>query len=218
MKRLLFLSILLANIFSAQAQKLDYETLDGSSKTITIYQRDVDGLSCIISGKKCEISFPETIFKIAFYNQLATDAFYVKTGGREILYLTDSINLAKVKGITRHELSDSIAFVTLHLKPRDSAVTRLIEHGKVISTVKRASIDLYCRNNQDIGGLVSSLYRICFKMQIAHGLITKEEAAAQNHDWGTGPESFIKKYPNSIYNMEAEQIIERRAKQKANAR
>ncbi|WP_186774578.1 hypothetical protein [Chitinophaga pinensis] len=49
-------------------------------------------------------------------------------------------------------------------------------------------------------------------MQVAQGMITQAEVDAQNHDWGMTPEKFIRKYPDSIFNMEAEQIIEKRAK------
>ncbi|SFO75530.1 hypothetical protein SAMN05428949_6493 [Chitinophaga sp. YR627] len=212
MKYLFLPIILFVNIFSVQAQRLAYERADHYTKVLSSYQMDGNNITYTIRGSKYEFSYPETSFKIAFYNQLATHAVYAKYGGREVLFLTDSINMAKVKGVTRHEMSDEVIIVRIHLERGASSIIRDIEDGKVVSSIKIEHVDVYFKNGSTLGGFISTLYRLCFEMKVAQGTITQAEVDAQNHDWGMTPEKFIKKYPNSIFNMEAEQIIEKRAK------
>ncbi|TWV92568.1 hypothetical protein [Chitinophaga pinensis] len=137
MKHLFFPIILFINIFSIQAQKLAYERVDHYSKVLSSYQMDGNNISYTIRGSKYEFSYPETSFKIAFYNQLATHAVYARYGGKEVLFLTDSINMAKVKGVTRHEMSDEVIIVRIHLKTGAPSIIRDIEDGKVVSSIKK---------------------------------------------------------------------------------
>ncbi|QHS59141.1 hypothetical protein [Chitinophaga agri] len=205
LKYLLVPIILFINIFSVKAQKLAYERADHYTKALSSYQMDGNNISYTIHGSKYEFSYPETSFKIAFYNQLATHAVYAKYGGKEVLFLTDSINMAKVKGVTRHGMSDEVIIVRIHLAKGASPIIRDIEDGKVVSSIKTEHVDVYFKNGPTLDGFISTLYRLCFEMQVAQGMITQAEVDAQNHDRGMTPEKFMKKYPNSIFNMEAEQ-------------
>lgn len=214
MKHFLLIISFFAVILPVKAQNVPYESLDAYSKVISSYQMEANNLSFTYHGTKWEFSFPESSFNLAFHNQLGTEALYKNMDGRDLLYLTENIDLSKVKGITWENLSEELILIKLHLKSGDSVKTNIYENGKVINTHATAFVNFFCKDNQSRSGFVSKLYDACLAFQKAKGLITAEEIAAQKKDWGTGPAAFIKKHPNSIYNMEAEQIVQTREKEK----
>ncbi|UYQ94994.1 hypothetical protein MKQ68_07790 [Chitinophaga horti] len=218
MKHFLFLPILLINIVTVQAQKLAYERADYYSKALSGYQLAGSNGSYTIQGVKYSFAFPEASFRITFYNQMAALATYYSTGNKEMLVLVDSIDMAKVKGITYHKVGDEVVDVRLHLKGSAPAFFREILDGKEISRTKVDVVHSYVKKGPALSEFVTTLYKLCFEMQVAQGLITQAEADAQNRDRNITPETFITRYPNSIFNMEAKQLIEARARAAGNNR
>lgn len=176
---------------------------------------DGNNLSYEEGNTKYEISFAETNFKLTFYNQLATQAVYKKENGKEILYLTENIDLSKVRGITSDNLSNDLIVIRLHLKSGATVNTQLIEGGKVIRTESSDRVELFCKDNAYRSGFVSKLYDVCFAIQHAKGLISKKEMDEQKKDWGISPKTFIEKHPSSIYVMQAERTLKKRELEKA---
>ncbi|MCK7555980.1 hypothetical protein MKQ70_13495 [Chitinophaga sedimenti] len=213
MKHLSLLIILLAIVCPLQSQNLSYESLDAYSKAISSFQMGADKLSYTERGTQYEFGFTESSFRITFYNQLATEAYYKSFEGRDVLTLTEGIDLSKVRGITWEEFSEGVILVRLHFVKGFKVNTRLIENGREKSVVVRESVDLFCKDGQ-LGHFSNKLYEICPDMQKAKGLISAAEIAAQRSDMRLTPAAFIQKYPASIYSMAAAQHIKRNEQEK----
>lgn len=210
LKHLSLFIILLAIVGPLQSQNfLSYESLDAYSKAISNYQLGADKLSYTERGTKYELGFAENSFRITFHNQLAAAAYYVSFEGRDVLHLTEGIDLSKVRGITWEYFSEGIILIRMHFVKGFTVSNRSIENGEEKVTVVRESVDLYARNDNQLGSFINKLYEVCLDMQKSKGLISAEEIAAQRRDLGMKPAAFVRKYPNAIYSMQAQQHIER---------
>ena len=208
--------IIIVNIFFtvASAQTIPYEKLDSISNGISKLQSEMDGKSYYDSTSNFEMSFPEINFKVNFYNQLASRAIYKKTGNKEILALTENIDLSKAIGIVSYLINKEFIKVSLYF-PQEYLKTQIIEDGKVIKTITQEWISFFCTNDKHTFSISKALFYLCTRIKKEKGLMTENEIAEQKRDINTIPyEAYILKYPASLYTMHAKYYLRRQEEKK----
>lgn len=215
MKKLLLLIAVTFAIF-CQAQKVPYEKLDSISTAISKLQFETNGLTYNDGKTDYEISFPEANFQVAFSNQLATKAIYKKSNGKELLYLTENIDLSKAIGIVSFPINKDMLVIKLYF-PQGYLKTQIIENGTKTKTISEEYLEFF-RVNKDLNGsssIFNSIYDLCTSIKKEKKLITQKIIDEENSDWKKLTlEAYIQKHPNSLKTMQAKLRIKTIEKQK----
>jgi hypothetical protein len=210
--------LLVANILitlSLQAQTIPYEKLDSISSEISKLQLKANNLPYKdAKGNEYEISFSDKNFEVFFYNQLAFKSVYKKWDGKEILALTENIDLSKVTAITKHTSFTDVVLIKLYF-PTGYLKTQLFENGILTNTITEEYLEFFTTNSSR-EKLANSLYDLVVLFKITKGLTTEEKMTEERIDYtALSKEDFLKKYPNSLLAKQAQLIIkEKEDKQK----
>lgn len=205
LKKAILLIYILQISFFGQAQQPAYKKLDLLSSDISKIQLKANDLSYEDNATNCQVSFSEVNFKVNFYNLLATNAVYKKSIGKEVLYLTENIDLSKVNGITAAPISKDLMMVELHFKSGARIEPQLIENGKVLNKLSENSLPFYCKNNDSWNTLFARLFELCTNIQISKGLTTEKAVEEERKDWTKiSLAAFRKKHPLSLLTMQAD--------------
>ena len=129
-----FTSILFLISFASNAQNVSFEILENFSKEINNLQRKADGKTYSDGKHYYEVSFPETSFDVSFHNQLATKVVYKKWDGREIVAITENIDLSKAIDIKDMGYGGIAGAVRIYF-PTGCLKTQIIENGELINTL-----------------------------------------------------------------------------------
>jgi hypothetical protein len=198
-------------ISSICAQQMPYEKLEELSTAISKLQFITNGLTYNDDKSEYQISFPDANFQVAYHNLLSTNAVYKKSNGKEILYVTEDIDLSTV--ISGKIISTASRLAQVHLEfPLNSIATQEFENGELIGTKEVSSLDFFV--NEDYWSLYSEMIKLCNYL--------KKEKDTFNYDveeiatiWSrtlnkksiVGFRNFIKNYPNTLYITQAETEI-----------
>lgn len=208
MKPIIIIVILLLLSISVKAQKVPYEKLEAFSKEISQFQLEVNGKSYNDGTNNIEISFPEENFTVSFESQLATNVVYLKKDNKELMYLSENIDMAKVKGITVELIDGKILLYKLHFDVY-YFFTKIFENDVLIDTTIHNNLVIYAKYNENYSATVPSICeKLCLTLQKERGMITDEEISEQNVDYVIlSKEEFVKKHPNSIKSMQVQNIF-----------
>jgi hypothetical protein len=207
----------------AFTQGVAFETLDSISTYISALQKQTESkIYKESSGNEYELSFPETSFNVWFYNKQASHAVYKKQGEKEVLSLTEGIDLSKVTGITVGEDNNGVVTIKVDF-PKDHLRTQLIENGKVTATTKESSLVFYCRygavdtDKQFLfDKMFFALYGLAARLKIEKGWMKQEELISEVQDWlALSSEAFYKKHPQSLLSAQAHEIVKREEQEAA---
>lgn len=214
MKNIIISSLLLLVSFTIKAQDITYEKLDSLSTTITNYQLSANDKSYEENGNKVTVSFSESNFSILYNNGLATNSVYKNVNGKERMELVEDLDLSKVTSVKIIPLEG--AFCKYHLEfPENSLTEQTYEDGNLISTNKVSSLDLY--SSHDKYGVFDKIIQMC---ELLKKNTTENKIAETSKDWSRAKsansvesyQTFIAKYPNSLYGIEANDLLSSRKK------
>ncbi len=202
------------------SQSISYHKLDSISIEFSKFQKEADGYTYNDGSQNYEVSFPQENFKIWADNHLASYAIYKKWGNKEILAITENIDLSKATSLVMlslNTLKNGSILVTYRLYfPKDQLNTTLYEDGKVIKNIKESYIDLFLIQPDVSYNKVSELKLYSFFNKFINLIYILKNEKGQNiaynlktiqEDWNKaidGKEisfynSFMAKYPKSIY-------------------
>ena len=192
---------------SLQAQTIQHEKLDSISTEISNLQLKANNLPYKdAKGNEYEISFSDNNFEILFYNQLAYKSVYKKWDGKEILALTENIDLSKVTAITKHTSFTDVILVKLYF-PTGYLKTQLFENGTLTNTITEEYLEFFTTNkSRDLLG--EGLIDLVVLFKITKGLTTTEKMTEERIDYtALSKEDFLKKYPNSLNAKQLQLIL-----------
>lgn len=200
-----FLSLLIN--FLINAQTIPYEKLDSISSEISILQLKANDLPYKdAKGNEYEISFSDKNFEILFHNQLAYKSVYKKWDDKEILALTENIDLSKVTAITKHTSFTNVILVKLYF-PTGYLKTELFENGILTNTITEEYLEFFT-TNLSREKLADSLYDLVVLFKITKGLTTAEKIEEENEYYNShSEEEFLDKYPLSLKAKQSKLII-----------
>ncbi len=163
MKKKLILSFILLCSFINFAQNVSFEILENFSKEINNLQRKADGRTYSDGKHYYEVSFPETSFDVSFHNQLATKVVYKKWGGREIVAITENIDLSKAIDIKDMAYGGIAGAVRIYF-PSGSLKTQIIENGELINILNETYVEVFYdkSNGDDKYSLISKLNELIY--------------------------------------------------------
>lgn len=215
MKRIITGILLTIIIFSSKAQTIPSEKLDSISSEISKLQLKANNLTYKdAKGNEYEISFSDKNFEVLFHNQLAFKSVYKKRDGKEILALTENIDLAKVTAITKHTSYTDVILVKLYF-PTGYLKTQLFENGILTNTITEEYLEFFT-TNLSREKLANSLYDLVVLFKITKGLTTAEKIEEENEYYKShSEEESLDKYPLSLKAKQSKLIIkEKEVKQK----
>ena len=211
------------------AQKISYQKLDSISTLISRVQKETESLSYKDEkGDTYQLSFPDDNFTIWANNRLASKAVYKKWGDREVLALTENIDLSKASGIEIGPWISKGVYVIKLSFPPGSLKTQLIENGKVTNTITEDYLEFFCKAERNIN------YDFLKKVAFSSLIIQQEKGLVKNIDeqnkdfdnWinaknkrdNSVNEGFLNKYKDKnisfIFKNEIENTIKHYSKQK----
>ena len=163
MKKVLILTALFFNLFISLAQVVPFETLESFSKDINNLQLKADGKTYSDGTYFYEVSFPENSFYVSFYNQLASKIVYKKKEGKEILALTENIDLTKAIDI-KDMAYGGLAGAARICFPTNSIKTQIFENGALKQTVNENYVEVFYdkTNGVDKFSLISKLNELIY--------------------------------------------------------
>ncbi len=216
MKKLIIIITILFAVAALRAQSVPYEKLDSISNEISKLQLEANGLIYDQNNSHYEISFPKENFRVTYYNKLASRAVYKKENGKELLYLTENIDLSNAIGLTSEINKDNLIVDKIFF-PIGFLKTQIFENGKLINTINENSLPFFYKKTKNFERQFYLLFDICSTISIEKGLFTKSKLNEQKADFKLlPPDKFIKYYPNSLLSMEAEEIIENKTNNELN--
>jgi hypothetical protein len=193
---------------NSYGQKVPYEKLEGLSKEISQLQLEANGKSYNDGINDIEISFPEENFTVSISSHLGTKAIYKKSNDKELLYLTENIDLSKAIGMVSFSISKDMLGLKLYF-PQGYLKTQIIENGTKSKTINEEYLEFF-RIKKDLNGasIFNHIDDLCSSIKKEKKLITQEIINEENSDWKKlTPEAYIKKNPNSLKTMQAKHII-----------
>jgi hypothetical protein len=145
------------------AQNVSFEILETFSKQINNLQRTADGKLYSDGKDYYEVSFTENSFNVSFHNQLATKIVYKKWSGREILALTESIDLSKAIDIKDMAYGGIAGAVRIYF-PAGSIKTQIFENGELKQTLNENYVEVFYdkSNGDDKYSLISKLNELIY--------------------------------------------------------
>jgi hypothetical protein len=207
MKKIIALVILIQIALSVQAQKVPYEKLEELSKAISTLQFGANELSYNDGKTDYEISFPEENFKVYYSNLLADNSIYKKSGNREVLELTENIDLSAIISITIISSENSVAQIRM-IFPFNSIKTQIFEEGKLIETKEVSSIDFFVKN--EYRKLYAEMIELCHYLKKEKGSfdydideVAKKWETALNRNTTVEFQNLLKNYSNTLYEEQA---------------
>jgi hypothetical protein len=206
MKRIILLTFILKTSL-AIAQTIPYEKLDSISSEISKLQLKANDLTYKdAKGNEYEISFSDKNFEVLFHNQLAYKSVYKKWDGKEILALTENIDLSKVTAITKHTSFTDVILVKLYF-PTGYLKTQLFENGTLTNTITEEYLEFFTTNkSRDLLG--EGLLDLVVLFKITKGLTTAEKIEEENEYYKShSEEEFLDKYPLSLKAKQSKLII-----------
>jgi hypothetical protein len=203
MKKIITLIILIQISLSLQAQKVPYEKLEELSTSISNLQNKANGLTYNEGSINYELSFPEENFQVSFSNQLATVSVYKKSGDREVMELTENIDLSEVISVKILSANNKISQISL-IFPINSIKTQIFEEGVLLENKEMTTLVLY--TNQEPLKLYAEIIKLCNYLKKETGTFTYdvEELAtiwetALNQNTISTLQSFYYKYISTLY-------------------
>jgi hypothetical protein len=214
MRKLLVLFAIALAYFVAAGQSIPFERLDSFSTYISQLQKQTEGKSYkVFNGDDYELSFPEENFKVWSYNKLATLAVYKKSGGKEVLWLTENIDFKKATGITIEDYKGTACIRVSFQK--DHLTMQLIENGKVTATEKEYYLEFFCKYGAlDADGklvmdkMFFTLAELASQLKIEKGLMKEEAWKKELADWPKmSSKDFVVKHPVSLLSAQAKLLV-----------
>lgn len=153
MKKLLIISTLHLCSFISFAQKVPFEILEKFSKEINILQKNANGKIYTDGKTYYEVTFPETSFDVSFHNQLATKVVYKKGKGKEIMAITENIDLSKAQDIKDMAFGGTAGTMRIYF-PKNTIKTQLYENGELINTINEAYVEIFYDKSSDNDKLI----------------------------------------------------------------
>jgi TPR repeat protein len=153
MKKSITLSTLLLCSFISIAQTVPFEILEKFSKEINILQKNANGKIYTDGKTYYEVTFPETSFDVSFHNQLATKVVYKKWEGKEIMAITDNIDLSKAQDIKVTAFGGLAGAMRIYF-PNNTIKTQLYENGKLINTINETYVEIFYDKSSDNDKLI----------------------------------------------------------------
>lgn len=166
MKKNLILIVVFLNVFMSFGQDVPFETLEKFSKEINDLQRKAEGKIYSEGKFNVEVSFPETSFIVYFHNQLATSSIYKKWNDREILALSENIDLSKSIGIKYTEIDGEAGSFRIYF-PEGSIKTQIFEEGELVQTLTENYVELFYdkSNENDKNKLLEKLNQLIAELK-----------------------------------------------------
>ncbi len=199
-------------------QKVPYEKLEAFSKEISQLQFEANGKTYNDGTNNIEISFPEENFTVSLYSPVATNVVYKKSGGKELMYLTENILISWVAGFTSEIIDNNIIVWKINFG-KFYVTTQIFEDGKLIDTTIKNELLLYSYLNKNLKAtdptFFNSFSELCNTMKKSIDMITDKELESENKDWKDEKitrAEFAKKHPNSVRTMQAKNIIANKEK------
>ena len=213
MKNIIIISLLLLISISLKAQDIPYEKLNELSSSMSSYQLSANEKSYDENGNKVTISFCESNFEILYSNKLATNSVYKSVNGKERMELVEDLNLSKVTAVKIISLEGAFCKYRLEF-PENSATEQIYEDGNLTSTNKVSFIDLY--SSHDKYGVYDKIVQMCELLKYK----SEEKIAEASKDWSVAKgsnsvesyQNFLNKYPNSLYTIEVNDLLNYRKK------
>lgn len=197
--------------FAARAQKIPYEKIDLLSDEINRLQLTAEGLKYTEGNESYQTSFAVENFKVYYNDLLLTHSVYKKSGNKEVMELTENIDLSKVTAIRKLTSSNDIGRVLLEF-PANSIKKQVYENGELIKTTSSNSIDVYA------GKQLYDLYEKI--VLLSHSLKKEKNNFSYNVEevttsWKVVKEtnslnsyqSFLKKHPNTLFESEVKNLV-----------
>jgi|GEM_PF-3033888 len=181
MKRLLFSFTL--SVFALTAHgKVPYTTLDSLCTLIKAFQANTEGRSHTDQSGHYQVSFPGDHFNVLSYNRLAYHAICKKFDNKELLLVTQNIDLTKVTAVVLPRFKNGFGPIELWF-PEGYLKTEVYEAGRLVTTTSPRLLEFFTTN--DKGGATDrkdyaywkhykTLAHLCHLMQMEKGLIDEE--------------------------------------------
>ena len=213
-KIVLILSFLFAT-GTVSAQEIPFETIDSLSKLISSLEQETEAkIYRENSGNLIELSYPEENFHVYSYDRLATKAIYKKSGGKEILSLTENIDFSKATGIVIDKEYNGVARLRVYF-PKNHISTSVIENDELIESQKTDYTEFFCRYGavDSNGSLILDkmfflLAELSSRLKIEKGVLQKQEWEQETADWAKlRTKDFVAKHPKSVLSAQARAIL-----------
>ncbi|MGN6421481.1 MAG: hypothetical protein ACTHMC_28460 [Pseudobacter sp.] len=219
MKRIAVLIIFILSVSLSWAQEISSRSLDSLSALISKNQSRAEGLPYKINENDPQtLSFPKENFRIWYYNKLATHAVRKTSGNKEILEITEDIDLSKAYHLGFHHFyfhGSSPVYTYRIWFPANEIQTQIYENGKLVRKETRSHIDIIdlrsARNERSssdyhkayltLGYTINLLMNA--KTQSGYDLqqINNDLIASMDENEEEEYLNFQQKYPQSIYNQ-----------------
>lgn len=231
------LSILLALLVLSlsSAAQTSYHTLDSLAGIIRQNNNTVTGTLYSDKEDAYELSFPKDNFGIMASNRLAYHSVYKKKDGKELLYLTENIDLSKAERI---ELvapgKDRIVWMVRLWFPKGYLKTQVLDNGEPAGIPAPDYLEFYKyfdskkldastpRSTWPMWTTVKTIGTLCYQFKIDNDQIAAEmvniitdrfnELLDNKAEDLELQERFLSNFPNSLYSSEIRETYENRKK------
>ena len=210
MKRLLMFCAVVAFFFNTNAQ-IRYEDLEKYSKTIS----EIQFRSQPFYTSADKVTFPEENFKVFFSTKLASLGYYSEDKQGEDLCIQEGIDLTKAKGIFFQKDQDGAEYISIILNT--PGIMKVIKNESQRS-VKSSNLFFFFKkgSESDKKLLFDNLSQLILLFKNNEAPAMKEKQESELRDWKAvqkqnnykGYDAFVKKYPGSIFSMEASSRME----------
>lgn len=221
MKRVFIIILVFFISVNALAQNIAYEMLDSFSNRISELQTQANGFSYMDGNDKYELSFPEENFKVWVSTRMATNAVYKKKENKEVLELTENIDLTKSISFKAYYGNNQMVCFRM-MFPEGSIQTKVFEDGILSETKSDNHVDFFSTINQsktnsnfNTWQLFNNLVYIAHSLKAEKGLFTYK-IDALDKKWKetidrykrTEINEFITKYKYTLYAEQGQRLIE----------
>jgi hypothetical protein len=230
---LVILFFISSNLFS---QTIPYQKLDSLCSIINILQNKTNGDTIKEeSGHKFQISYPDENFKVFAYNHLATYAVYKKYENKEVLELTENVDLSKA--ISFKSVFGNYYCTKFRMEfPVGTIKTETYEKGTLIRTSNNSFLDFYFHFDQGQRVNKTSEYssrifynniiKLLYLLKAEKGTIHQYDMEKVSKNWNLAVDkfssisfkAFLSQYPGTLYTPECNRLIERTEKNEKESR
>lgn len=202
MKKLWLLFLISCSYASAQ---VSYQQIDSITNAIREIQRYSEGMEIMTSDGAATVSYPEDNFNIMTHSRLGYQAYYLDYGNKELLKITEKIDLSKVNGVG-YSYDEKVAVLTLFF-PAGVIEIQTLENGVPVQASNKNTVQFVIKKEKAY--LYFNLIDACYLFQVEKKMIEKKEVEKMKSDFLvlnkndfselSAMETFCRSYPNSLY-------------------
>lgn len=240
MPRVTLLLIICLLTFGTRAQ-VKFEALDSLASVIRKNHNIVTGMQYANEEEAYELSFPQDNFNILANDHTAYHSVYKKKDGKELLYITENIDLANAEWIKPVDGKKGCIVAMFRLGfPNGYLKTQVMEDGNLVNTLSPDYLEFYAfsdaeknklkklRTEQDGWAAMKIIVELCNQMKIENGVLSAEMAAIMNNRFDEmlnddkedipRMERFVANFPKSLYAHLVQESIKRRKEYNTNVK